>query len=206
MRMLPILLVCPFMAGCLAFAAPRVNVTPAVVARDSDVHAFHVTERTTFFGLINVPKGLVTVEEIPIEHGVIPRRRDCFVSHFVFVCIVAHWHDQTDSIRLYRRGYETVVIPANRLFKAIGDWTPVEVTWRKAETLKAREEAINEIHRSLDCIGIISGGQNQFIASEYAALAESKLAADVDLAPQRLHGMAEKFRKGIPPDDLFRRD
>jgi hypothetical protein len=199
MRLLPILLLCSMLTGCLAVASPRVNVTPAITVNAPDVRAFRVTEKETFFGLMGWPKGVVLVNEIPVENGVVPRHRDCFVSHFVMFCLVSHWHDQSDSVRLYRRGYETVVIPSNRLCKAIGNWTPIEVAWKKAETLAAREKAIGDIHRPFGGMQEITREKTAFIAEEYSALAESPLAASVELAPQRLRRMAQKFIDGTPP-------
>ena len=187
MRMLPILLVCPFLQGCFAFGYPSVNQTPPIVVTDPDVKAFRVTRDYECFGHIiaGAMKMGDSIEEIPITDRLIASQRDNYFRYQTFVLGFGAHNDRSVSVYLYRRGFETIVIEPHSW---LAGWHQQEISpaWKKAETLEAQEKAIDDlvIYRARPANAFC-----QFIADEYTAVA---LKATDESARKRLEEKATR--------------
>jgi hypothetical protein len=194
-------------AACVPYAYPNLACVPPVrVDADADqVHAFRVVARIDVEdadrNADDVTLSRVTVSD---EKRVRPQA-DVSLEHGVYVIGIAlnytvhHGHDL--SVRLYRRGYDTVVVGA-------GD--DAKFAWKEAPDLASRERAIEALlappigynmqarvagHAVLHTGTLAPGSRSRahreallFAASEYEHLAE------VDPAGERLRHEAQELR------------
>jgi hypothetical protein len=171
MRLCLILLVCPFLQGCLAFGYPSTTQTPSIVVNDPEVKAFRMTRDWTTYGAIIAGAFEIadSIEDIPIADNMIPPQRDSYFNYHYLVFGFGAGHDRSVSVYLYRRGYETVVVEAH---SSLAWWRQQSITpaWKKAETLQAQEKAIDELNVRF---GYRTNAVASFVAGEYAALAKT---------------------------------
>jgi hypothetical protein len=230
MRYVPILLlVLPLAAGCLAVGYPSVRQTPAVVAPEPDVHVFRViadderhldgpnqlpTERDHAFHVlasdgrpdavkVGVQLTSCTIEEVPIENGEAPAKTDTYFAYYYLAVPFEGWRARSVSLRLYRRGYETVALESRPWLGPLGKAGAEKVKWKKADTLEAREKAIDDVGRWL--LKRSSPAVNDFVADEYLALANGPLADRPEHRPARarLREKAKVAREGPTPKMLI---
>ena len=202
MRCLPMLLVCPLLSGCFAFAYPSIDRVPAVAVEDSDVKAFRVTEDTSTFGLIAVEEGPQIIEEIKIVNGEIPAKTSGYCAYGFLAFPIGGYNAHHESIRLYKRGYETVTITSNPWLFTCWNSKPEKIEWKEARTLDERARAIAAIYWPTGAlVDVTSRTKNEFIADELVALARSELAAgntpEMTKLRQHLEQTAEAVRKGL---------
>jgi hypothetical protein len=200
LRCCPILLICPFMTGCLVVAYPSVMQTPAIVVTEPDVKAFRVTEESDLQGPHWIPFSYTDsclVEEIPLTRGEIPQHCDAYFAYEISG--LSHsYHSRNESIRLYRRGYETVIIESEPWLACWWKNRLENVSWKKADTLEAREQAIRDLHRMTGA-GIVCSisVEGPFVANEYLLLADSPLAAgpEHEKTRERLRSAAQNIKE-----------
>jgi hypothetical protein len=188
MRLLPILLICPSMTGCLAYGYPSITQTPPVHVMDPDVKAFRVTADLTIGGFMIAGYFLPgdSVDEIQIIDGVVPSQHDAHFAYDYTIFPVAGNRRRTITVCLYRRGYETVRVESRC---CLAEWwckQTREISWKKAETLEAREKAIDDLNPRF---GICPTAVSAFLVDEYVALAA--VARD-DSTRKKLQEKAER--------------
>jgi hypothetical protein len=211
MRILAVFLLCPLLSGCLGFGYPSVTRTPAIQVDEPDVQAFRVmTDRILTDSKGFLPGGqsypivlpLTTTEKLPSTPRTISPQSDAYFDYRLLVFpIVSEGYSRSLEIRLYRRGYETVSIPAEA-------WLPfseqqAKPQWKKVADLADFEKAIEGIGASSlgDLFRPSSQDVRQFVAQEYAWLAQSEWAAgpDRETDRQRLLDKAKKFKQAKSP-------
>jgi hypothetical protein len=204
MRILAVLLSCPLFTGCMAFGYPSVTQTPTIESQEPEVQAFSVFSHQKTYGtwLIGPFESYKEIEMLPWTNNSIASQSNVYFPYsYVTVSIrprslafpIAQGSNfQSLKIVLYRRGYETVCIPAEWWFQTISNST--KPIWKKAEKLKDLQEAIEKItfspHDLRSTLEV-----RQFIAQEYVWLANSEWAAGPDKEKDRkqLLDMAREF-------------
>ena len=129
------LLVCPFLAGCLAFGYPAISATPEIALPDTDVHAFRVCSDVTMSGpWMTGPIAFGrSVDEIPVmEAAVSPQRDAYFAYYYLLLPIASGSHTRDLEVLLYRPGFETVAIPARPWWQGPGNQRLEKIAWKKA--------------------------------------------------------------------------
>jgi hypothetical protein len=208
MRHCLILLICPFMTGCLVYCYPSLTQTPPITVTETEVSTFRVIENGSmgsFLGIvIALPIGDWQVQELAQGPAEIPTFRDFHFFRGTFGLPLSGCDIHAHSVRLYRRGYETVTIEARSWISQLPGTAVNSVVWKKAETLEARERAIRAIYQPQSLLLEIGQFQNEFVAEEYLALADSPLAAGPENVEARGHLLqyAEVFKEKKPPSDL----
>src|SRR5262245_25839826 len=172
MRRLPVFLTCPFLCGCLAFGYPSVSRTAIIQVEEPEVEAFRVVSGYTQSGpWMTGPIHLYqTVEKFPATNGKLPSQSDAYFAYYCLAIPVAELaHQQDLEIRLYRRGYETVSIPAAMWLP--GPTPSTTPKWKRLEKLEEFENAIESIAGTHSGLGSVCKQDVQaFIAGEYAWL------------------------------------
>lgn len=194
MRCWPVLLVCPFMTGCLGYCYPSVMQTPPIAVEQSDVKAFRVTRDRAFFGCIIAGSFIINdaVEDLPIVANEVPAQRDSYLAsgYVTFPFLMGGDHVRSVCVQLYRRGNETITIEPRSSLAECFRKNPIEVVWKKAVTLKALEKAIDDLNRhSAQADAVVSA----FLVEEYTHLAENPLADDK--SRERLLENAKEIRE-----------
>lgn len=190
-----LLLACPFLQGCLAFAYPCVTQTPTVVAETPEVRAFHVQQGYTRYGFLiaGAFECFDSIQEIRHENGVIPAKYDGSMRYHYVVFPVAGGHERSQEVRLYRRGYETKVLPARHWIAAPLGEHRANLDWVAVSSFGDREKAIDNIHAGL--VAVREPEICNFLAEEYLTLAEDLRAAQGDEESlQRVREKAEKIK------------
>ena len=193
MRPLPVLVVCPFLQGCLAFGYPSVTQTPAVAVTEPDVKAFRVTRDHKFFGALIAGAFQIgdAVEEIPISENVIPSQSNSYFHYRTLAFPFAGHHERSVSVCLYRRGFEPEIVQARFSFVECWRQEPIKVTWKKIETSEAREKAVDDLN---SLVVNRSNAISVFIAEEYLALAGSTTDEETR---RRLQDKSQKILAGL---------
>jgi hypothetical protein len=195
MRRLAVLLFCPFLGGCLVIGYPSITHTPTIEVDEPDVHAFRlVTDAEQHGPFITGPITFEkTTEMLSATNTTISPLSDSYFAYSYMAFPLRGWHDRSMQIRLYRRGYETVSIPA-------ASWLsfpdPVaKPQWKKAANLAACEKAIEMIGGSTTDTWPLSPEVRQFVAQEYRWLAQSEwtLGQEKVKERQRLLDKANHF-------------
>jgi hypothetical protein len=202
-----------FASGCLIpyWVSPSVSYVPAarVNTPAETVHAFRVdTRQSAVYPDITLrlrdsyeltPISLNANAEVPAQSCVSCTRG--FLALFVAVNYRT-WHQETLSVRLYQRGYETVELKS---------WDfATQVVWQKAETLAAQGKAIDDlVAGNLEACGIANGHRAAllFAADEYDRLAAAITGDDGRALGQRQiwqekaerlrRQAAEKYDRGV---------
>jgi hypothetical protein len=182
----------------VAIAYPWATQTPAVARLEPDVTAFRVNEDGTFFGLLSIASGTSVPQEIKRESGDIPAHSDLDFFYGFFIFPATGYNIHAHSLRLYRRGYETIVIEARPWIMSLVPGADTHLAWKQAESLEAREEAIAAIYRPKELHIGSRLPKNEFIAEEYRLLAESPVAAGPENAEtrKRLRELAKSIKEG----------
>jgi hypothetical protein len=197
MRILPVI-ACPFFCGCLAFGYPSFSQTPTIQVDEPDVQAFReVYDRKQSGPFMTGPIEISrTIEKLPAGKQ-IASQSDAYFPYFCMAFpLVDASHSRSLEIRLYRRGYQTVSIPAvSWLHFTMSEARP---QWKKAETLADLEKAIEDISPYSWSLSSGSTQVRQFIAQECLWLAQSEWAAGPEKkeACQRLLDKAKECRTG----------
>lgn len=201
MRRLLLFVVCATVSGCLAFAYPSVSNTPTIQVEGPDVQAFRVVSEFRQWGpwMTGPIEINQTVEKLPEANHTIASQSDAFFPYYYLAFPLAEGaHGRSLEVRLYRRGYETVSVPAVSWFQPSG--RPTRPQWKKAATLEDMEKAIEEIapRRMRESCG--SPEMRRFLAQEYAWLARSEWAAGPHREEdrRRLLDKAKEFESPAP--------
>ena len=179
-----VLLCCPLLGGCFGFCYPLATQTPRICVTEPDVKSFRVVDDGSFFGLITLPTGTCQVQEVAQDQGQIPAFHDFHFYYGFMIFPIMGYNIHEQSIRLYRRGYETVALEGRSWITTLPWKTVDNINWKTANSLEAREQAIRAIHSSA-CFPFTSAQSNAFIAEEYLALAEDPLTEGPEHAETR---------------------
>jgi hypothetical protein len=167
-------------------------------------HALHVLANDGRPDQVKVGVQLTSckIEEVALENGEAPAKTDTYFAYYYLAIPFEGWRARTVSLRLYRRGYDTVTIKSRAWLGPFGQSEPQQVKWKKADTLEARERAIDEVGRWL--LKRTSPAVNDFVADEYLALANGPLADRPEHEPvrARLREKAKVAREGPTPQML----
>ncbi len=178
MRVGLLLLLCLLTSGCMALGYPSVCKTPTIRLDEPDVQAFRILDGFTQWGpwMIGPIAAYKAVEKIPVIDKAIAPQCDTYFSYYYLAFPVAEGsHQQSLEVLLYRRGYQLVTVPAvSWLQFAERSMRP---TWKKVEKLEDAEKAIDSIQPGPGGEFSCSQEVRQFLAREYAWLAESEWAA-----------------------------
>lgn len=199
MRYSPLLLVCPFLQGCLAFGYPSITQTPPLVVKEADVKAFRVTSGFHSYGpWMTGPIELHgAIQEIPIhDHEVAVQRDAYFAYYYLAFPLMEGSYGRSFDIRLYRRGYETMVIQPRSWMFALAANRLDNIAWKKAETLEAQEKAIDDVIAGLSSWN--NDTVKERLAIEYLTLADiAQVSGPQDEKTcKRLQEKAKMVRKG----------
>lgn len=199
MRLFAILLFFPFLSGCFAFGYPAISSTPSIQIHEPEVHAFRVVSGIDKAGNVGMFWDYYdSIDKVHISKNVILAQTDLYFRWGIgAISSGEHGHSQSLEVLLYKRGFETISIPAISWLK-FGDRSP-KLEWKKAESLVDLEKAIG----SITPYGVIATrlGRDaeatpevwQFIANEYTWLANSKWVTENNMKDrQRLLRKAEK--------------
>ena len=175
MRVSLLLLVCPLFSGCLAFVYPSITNTPVIQVEEPDVHAFRVVSGVIQSGpwMTGPIDFYETVETLPTKDNAIASQSNTYFPYYYLAFPVAEGaHHRSLEILLYRRGYETVSIPAVSWLRFSEHMARPQ--WKKAEQLEDVEKAIETITPSRFDLSRGSTEVRQFVAQEYTWLADSE--------------------------------
>ncbi len=144
------LLICPFLAGCLAFGYPAISATPEIALPDTDVHAFRVCSEVTMSGpWMTGPIAFgSSVDDIPVVEATVSPQRDAYFAYYYLLLPIASGsHTRDLEVLLYRPGYETVAIPARPWWQAPGSQRLEKIAWKEAPDLLAQKTARQNLSR-----------------------------------------------------------
>lgn len=194
-----VLLVCPFMTGCLCYGYPSITQTPAIAVPALEVRAFRVRAENGFYGAFIAGAFLRgnRVEEIPTAGSEVPPQKDChFVREFLAFPIWAYNYHRQVYVQLYRRGFEPVKVEARSCLLECWRNQPITVSWKKTQNVAAREKTLEDLSL-LDTPYYHDPQFREFLANEYTALANDPSADDETRT--RLLDKASSLRsKGSP--------
>jgi hypothetical protein len=195
MRGLPILMVCPLFAGCVAFGYPSLTYTPGVSALDSEVHAFKSTFECGGRSYIMTGGETIslTKEEIPIHGGRLEPQEKSYFAYFVGGIPVAYSRQCSWSVLLYRPGFEVIEIPSHWWGRRLAEPELEKLNWKPASDLDAQVHALEMICGSLR-LASLSADVRQFAASEYERLANGPLVTTPEVR-ESLLAKANALRK-----------
>jgi len=187
MRLCLLVLVCPFLAGCLGYGYPDVSRTPTVAIDVPDVKAFRVTDQITMWG--QVVTGPVSfersVEEIPVEKATVSAQRDTYFNYYYIVFPLLNGsRNRKLEVMLYRPGYQVVDIPARAWWDVSSTDAPEQVVWKEAPDLKSQMAAVERL-APRRMLSKTNKEILKFAAAEYTRLANSPLAAATDMEETR---------------------
>jgi hypothetical protein len=177
MRVLLPLLVCSLLPGCLGLGYPSFCKTPTIQLEEPDVHAFRVCSGFTqsgplMTGPIEVYK---SVEKVTATDKAIAPQSDNYFSYYYLAFPFEGSHQQSLEILLYRRGYQLVSVPAVSWLRFAD--RSIRPQWKKAAKLEDIEKALDSLAPPRWNQSPISQGVRQFVAQEYAWLADSEWVA-----------------------------
>jgi hypothetical protein len=172
MRILSILLICPFLTGCLACGYPSITQTPPIAVKDLEVKAFRVTTGITRYGgaIAGAIKFDGEIEEIAALNGVVPAQDDSHWRYYYLAFPYEGYYSRTLEIRLYRRGFETEVIDARPAIEGLWAAPVVEPHLKRAESVEAQEKAIDDVVAG---VWRLDSQRISFLADEYLTIARS---------------------------------
>lgn len=178
MRLGILMLVCPLLAGCLAYGYPDISRTPAINIDSPDVRAFRITDETKMSG--PVMTGPVrferTAEEIPIVKAQVGSQHEAYLTYYYLAFPFDGSRIRNLKVLLYRSGYQVAEIRAHGLLEISKGEKPVQVVWQEATGLRAQMAALE--HLVTNDPGHVAGkGLLEFAAAEYTRLANSSMAA-----------------------------
>ncbi len=177
MRFWQVLLFLPFLPGCLAYGYSSVCRTPQVNVTEESARAFRVTFDTIGSGSIIGPaRTSDDVAELPVVAGRVEAQINAYLDYCWTVFLL---HDERTiemSVRLYRRGFETVEIPEQFWFTSLVCPIPSKIEWKAASSLEAQEKALRKVIGPGRPETRLSKEVLEFAATEYAYLAASPLA------------------------------
>jgi hypothetical protein len=180
MRILAVLLCCSSLSGCLGFGYPSFTETPRIDLEEPDVQAFRVVSDFKQWGpLITGPiECSLQLEILPRSRNAVARQTDSYFSYFYVAFPFEGGHSRSLEVRLYRRGYQTVRIPAHS-WLAFSE-RETRPKWVQLEKLEDLENAIEQIAPARWDHSLGSKEVRQFVAREYTWLAHSGWAAGPD--------------------------
>lgn len=199
MRLLPVLLVCPFLTGCLAFGYPSLTQTPPLRVAEPQAKVFRVTTGHKSYGpwMTGPIQLLGSIEEIAVLQGEVPAQYDAHWIYYYLAFPVAEGsYNRHFEIRVYRRGFETRVIEPRSVMTAVLP-APLDLTvGKRADTLEAQEKAIDDVLSGL--MFWQNAQASAFLAEEYLALASNAELAgfEHEKTRKRLEEKAKKARAG----------
>lgn len=208
MRRMTFLLILLLACGCLNYVLPSLEMTPPLNVGDApgEVHVFRV-DTLSKSGMINEDE--YSLCEIPHSGPRISPQLKSGVDKGVvgpFLLYREHYHAGV-TVRLYRAGYKTV---------SITDWS-TKIVWEPATSVEEREKAIDDLIESPSPTAVSSVDDKgewkvpqglrpvgfstehaaalRFIGQQYKDLANSKLAEEALIDPNRILDKAEALRK-----------
>jgi hypothetical protein len=136
---------CPWSAGCfLPWAVPAYSRCPGAVTvtdADDEVVAIFVRAAQEHHGTAPMPAELHTLRQATVAGGQVPSHSRVYLArgHLLYLVLNADWVASREYCltKLYRRGYQTVVIEPG-----LG---PASVHWAAADTPADREHAIRDL-------------------------------------------------------------
>jgi hypothetical protein len=203
MRVWLLFLLCPLLAGCLAFGYPSASKTPPVRIAAPDVQAFRVVSGFTQSGpWMTGPIAFYrNVEKLTPTDGLIASQSDAYCPYYYLAFPVAEGcQQQSLEVVLYRRGYEAVSVPAAS-YLWLSNQT-VLPDWKKAQKLEDMEKALKWITPSRGDQSPAAQEVRQFLAREYDGLAHSEWVAGSD---KDRHRLLEKAKEHETPEVIGKR-
>jgi hypothetical protein len=169
------------LSGCLGLGYPSFCKTPTIQFEEPDVQAFCIRSGFTQSGpLMTGPIDMYkSVEKISVADNAIAPESDNYFSYYYLAFPFEGSHQQSLEILLYRRGYKLVSVPAVSWLRFAE--RSMRPQWKKAEKLEDMEKALESIAPPHWNQSAASAEVRQFLAREYAWLADSEWVA----APER---------------------
>ena len=133
----------PWSAGCfLPWAVPAYSRCPGVVTQaDDEIVAVFVRAAQEHHGTAPIPDELHTLRRVAVTGGEVPSQSQLYLARGHLLCIgtSADWVASRKYCltKLYRRGYQTVVIEPGP--------GPAQVKWEAANTPTDREHAVHDL-------------------------------------------------------------
>jgi hypothetical protein len=147
MPRLCLLLILPFLPGCLAVGYPSVTYTPSVASLPPDVHAFRSTFEIGGMSIIMTGGERIggSVEEIPITDGRLDSLDHVYFAYDIGGIPVTFFERHDWKILLYRPGYELIEIPSRwygeKLFQPRID----HLDWKPANDIESQLANLDRI-------------------------------------------------------------
>lgn len=184
MRISPILLITPFLAGCFGYLYPEFTTTPSVAVSADGVRAFRVNSEVIMSGpwMTGPIQCEGSVEEISVTNATVVPQRDAYLAYYYFAFPFNGSRTRTVEVLLYRPGYQIVRIPARPWWQATEGDRPEGVKWKEAPDLLSQKEAVDAL------VGTRLSASNEvsrFVAQEYTRLANSPSAFAPEMAEMR---------------------
>ena len=177
MRCWRLFLLLPVLPGCIAYGHPSVCRTPQVNVTEESVRAFRVTFDSVGSGyFIGRARTSADVVELPVVAGRVEAQLNAYFDYCWTVFVYHGERTMEMSVRLYRRGFETVEIPEQFWFTSLVCPIPSKMEWKAASSLEAQEKALQKVIGPGDPETPLSKEVLEFAATEYAHLAASPLA------------------------------
>ena len=176
MRWLLIALTIPFSSGCIAYGHPSVCRIPQVNVAEEGVRAFRVTFDWIGDTFLEPASTDHEVVELPVVAGKVEAQLNAYFDYCWWIGLLHRDRTMEISVRLYRRGFETVEIPEQFWFTSLVSPIPSKTEWEPASSLEAQEKALRKIIGPGDRETCLSKEVLEFAATEYAHLAASPLA------------------------------
>jgi hypothetical protein len=152
---------------------------------EPDVQAFRVVSDEKQWGpCITGPIQISrTIEKLPAARQIASQSDSYFDYCYMAFPIAEGGHWRSLDILLYRRGYETVSIPAVSWLRLSA--SEARPKWKKAETLAGLEKAIEDIAPYSSSVSSANAEVRHFLAQEYLWLAQSAWTAGTDKKEDR---------------------
>ena len=163
----------------------------AIAASADGVRAFRVDSEVTTSGpLMTGPIRLEgSVEEISVVNATVGPQRDAYFAYYYLAFPFNGSRSRALEVLLYRPGYQIVSIPARSWWRAMDGGRPEGVTWKEAPDLLTQKGAVDRVASGRQRMSA-SKGVLQFVAGEYARLADSPAASTPEMAEERAELLA----------------
>jgi len=172
-----LLLVLPFLQGCLALGYPSMTYTPEVSLPEPEVHAFKSTwgKGGIWIAMTGGYWLESSIEELPIHDGHLASQGQSYFAYFVGGFPVSFSEARFWSLLLYRPGYEIIEVPSRWRGRELFESPIDKLAWKPAPDLDSQVKALEKLCPEF---GLPKPGDNvrQFVAQEYRRLATSPLA------------------------------
>ena len=174
MRFSLLLLSCPFISGCLAFAYPTVDRTPRIAVPEApdEVRAFRVTHGRGFHGAMIAGAFVMNdhVEQVPLRDSFVPPQQAAAVNYIFLAFPIAAFSDFSSmELRLYRPGFEVETKSPEPWWRWWRWYGTHEIQWKQAPDFLTQEKAIDGIVEGVRRVS--DDNVRHFLAAEYRRVA-----------------------------------